>query len=58
MQLYCWFGVKKIIDVSGNRTDPSFLSLVIEILCLVLKVFQSQPLIQFIRGWIQWNNAV
>jgi len=32
MQLHCWFGVK-IIDVSGNPTDPSFLSLVIEILC-------------------------
>jgi len=28
--LLVWF---KIIDVFGNATDPSFLSLVIEILC-------------------------
>ena len=42
MQLHCWFGVKHY----WNYT------------CLVLKVFQSQRLIQFISGWIQWNNAV
>ena len=41
-----------------TRLIPVFLSLVIEIMCFVLKVFQSQRLIQFISGWIQWNNAV
>jgi len=57
MQLHCWLGVK-IIDVSGNPTDPSFfVPGHRNFLCFVLKVFESQRLIQFISGWIQWNNA-
>jgi len=58
MQLHCWFGVKILLMFPVTRPIRVFVPGHRNFMCFVRKVFESQRLLQFISGWIQWNNAV